>query len=119
MGAARSYVFRGNQIHTLISKTLADFENGEIDAASYAFTVIMFNYLLSDQTYSTDENRLRTAENVRQNLVQTGQIRIDEMPLSAELREIIMHPPASMFDPMRGERLSTYGPYLNSGLTID
>jgi hypothetical protein len=118
-GSARSYIFRGNQIHGLISRALADFESGAIDAANYAFAVMMFNLVISDQTYSTDESRLRAAENLRQVLVQTGQVRVDEILLSVEFREIIEHPPAPLFDPMRGERLAPYGPYWNSQLAID
>jgi hypothetical protein len=118
MGSARSYIFRGNQIHALISRALADFEDGAIDATSYAFAVIMTNFVISDQTHTTGESRLRAAESLRQMLVQTGQIRFDDRPITAEFREIIEHPPTPLFDPMRGERLA-FSPYLNSGMSID
>jgi len=118
-GSARSYIFRGNQIHSLLSKALDDFESGEINASNFAFVIIMVNILISDQSDPTDENRLRVAESLRQMLIQTGQIRADEVVFSAGLRDILAHPPSTLFDPMRGERFGPFSTYFNNGMTFD
>jgi len=115
-GSARSYIFCGNQIHTVISDSFAALESNKIDAANFAFVIIIINSLLSQEVDSVEDNRLRVAENMRQMISQNLGV---EISFSTELKDVILHPPILLFDPMRGERYYPYGPYSPTGPAID
>jgi hypothetical protein len=106
-GAARSFIFRDNQIHDSLSKTLRAFEDGEIQAPDYTFVIIAINTLLSADIDSRDEIRIRLIDSVRHVMRQSLNVEIAFPP---ELRELVAHPP-TLFDPLRGERFYGYGAF--------
>lgn len=102
---ANLYIFSGNETHEFLRNSLASLERSELDATNYAFAVIVVNSLISYEALGPENNRLRQAQNLSQVISQQLGT---EVPIPAELRELISHPPR-IFDPTRGERFLPFG----------
>jgi len=100
-GSARTYIFKRNLLHQILQRSVISLDQGEIDPANYAFLLIAVNRLLSNDWMTLEEDRLRTAEVLRQVMSQHLN---QEITFSDELRALIATSSIRIFDPMWGER---------------
>lgn len=102
--ATRTYIFKGNPVHDVLTKSLNELEAGDLHPASYAFAIILVNMALTYELAAADH--MREIEVLRQTMSQEA---ATEIALPEDLRALVAHPPAPPFDPLRGERSVPYG----------
>jgi molecular chaperone HtpG len=107
-GAAQTYIFIGNPIHTLLGERLDALNRGEINEAEFSFVIVMVNLLLAEGFAESPSIRSRVANQLRQQLSQHSN---SEVRIPGELQLLLDGDPISLFDPLKGDRLSLYNQF--------